>query len=63
MMYGERARINLTIFNSKQHLKNIWKDPSPDQRKSLREEFGDWMPKSVGYLDSEILFLDHFRSW
>ena len=58
MMYGERARINLTILNSKQHLKKIWKDLSPDQRKSLREEFGEWMSKSDGYLDSEILFLD-----
>ena len=43
MMYGERARINLTILNSKKHLKEIWKDLSPEQRKSLREEFGDWM--------------------
>ena len=43
MMYGERARINLTILNSKQHLKKIWKDLSPNERRSLREEFGDWM--------------------
>ena len=35
MMYGERARINLTILNSKKHLKEIWKDLSPEQRKSL----------------------------
>ena len=63
MMYGERARINLTILNSKKHLKEIWKDLSPEQRKSLREEFGDCMSKSDGFWDSEILFLDHYRSW
>ena len=63
MLYGERARINLTILNSKKHLKEIWKDLSPEQRKSLREEFGDWMCKSDGFLDNEILFQDHYRSW
>jgi len=63
MMYGERQRINLTIHNSKQSLKKRWKELSPEQRKCLREEFGDWIFKSDGFKDSDILFLDHYRCW
>ena len=47
MLYGERARINLTILNSKKHLKEIWKDLSPG--KKIFKRGGDWMSKSDGF--------------
>ena len=61
----ESIRLTLSIYHSKQDIKKRWKNLCPEFRKSIREEWGEYMNNSYpfeagseGYLE----FLDFFNS-
>ena len=62
----ESARLNLSLHHSKEDLKQRWGKISPDERRTLREEWGEYLnasyPFEVGN-DDEFTFLDSFKSW
>ena len=62
----ESARLNLSLHHSKEDLKQRWGKISPDIRRTLREEWGEYLntsyPFEVGD-DDEFKFLDSFKSW
>ena len=64
--YGESARLNLSLHHSKDDLKKRWSEISSDERRALREEWGEYLnesyPFEVGNND-EFIFLDSFKSW
>ena len=64
--YVESARLNLSLHHSKEDLKQRWGKISPDIRRTLREEWGEYLntsyPFEVGD-DDEFTFLDSFKSW
>ena len=64
--YVESARLNLSLHHSKEDLKQRWGKISPDIRRTLREEWGEYLntsyPFEVGD-DDEFKFLDSFKSW
>ena len=64
--YIESARLNLSLHYSKQDLKKRWSEISPNERRSIREEWGEYLnqsyPFEVGNND-DFTFLDCFKSW
>jgi len=64
--YVESARLNLSLHHSKEDLKERWSEISPEERRSLREEWGEYLnesyPFEVGNYD-EFTFLDSFKIW
>ena len=66
MTYTESARLNLSLHHSKEDLKQRWSELSPDARRSIREEWGDYMNDSYPFEegnDDNFTFLDSFKSW
>ena len=64
--YTESARLNLSLHHSKEDLKQRWSELSPDARRSIREEWGDYMNDSYPFEegnDDNFTFLDSFKSW
>jgi len=45
----ECARLTLSIHHSKQDLKQRWKNLSPEFRKSIREEWGEYLNNSYPF--------------
>ena len=61
----ESIRLNLSIHHSKDDLKKRWGKLTPETRKALREEWGNYLndsypfePESQGY----FIFTDFFNS-
>ena len=66
MTFTESARLNLSLHHSKEDLKERWSELSPDARRSIREEWGDYMNDSYPFEegnDDNFTFLDSFKSW
>ena len=66
MTFTESARLNLSLHHSKEDLKQRWSELSPDARRSIREEWGDYMNGSYPFEegnDDDFTFLDSFKSW
>ena len=66
MTYTESARLNLSLHHSKEDLKQRWSELSPYARRSIREEWGDYMNDSYPFEegnDDNFTFLDSFKSW
>lgn len=66
MTFTESARLNLSLHHSKEDLKQRWSELSPDARRSIREEWGDYMNDSYPFEegnDDNFTFLDSFKSW
>ena len=66
MTYTECARLNLSLHHSKEDLKQRWSELSPDARRSIREEWGEYLNESYPFeVDNEddFTFLDSFKSW
>jgi len=66
MTFTESARLNLSLHHSKEDLKQRWSELSPDARRSIREEWGDYMNDSYPFEegnDDDFTFLDSFKSW
>ena len=66
MTYTESARLNLSLHHSKEDLKQRWSELSPDARRSIREEWGEYLNESYPFEvgnDDEFTFLDSFKSW
>ena len=64
--YVESARLNLSLHHSKEDLKERWSEISPEERRTLREEWGDYMNDSYPFEegnDDNFTFLDSFKSW
>ena len=64
--YVESARLNLSLHHSKEDLKQRWSEISPDERRSLREEWGEYLNESYPFEagnDDEFTFLDFFKIW
>ena len=64
--YVESARLNLSLHHSKDDLKKRWSEISSDERRALREEWGEYLNESYPFEvgnDDEFIFLDSFRSW
>ena len=64
--FVESVRLNLSLHHSKEDLKQRWSELSPDARRSIREEWGEYLnesyPFEVGNED-DFTFLDSFKSW
>tara|TARA_B100000925_G_C21680298_1_gene333783 strand:- start:161 stop:397 length:237 start_codon:yes stop_codon:yes gene_type:complete len=66
MTFTESARLNLSLHHSKEDLKQRWSEISPEERRTLREEWGDYMNDSYPFEegnDDNFTFLDSFKSW
>ena len=66
MTFTESARLNLSLHHSKEDLKQRWSEISPEERRTLREEWGDYMNDSYPFEegnDDDFTFLDSFKSW
>ena len=64
--YVESARLNLSLHHSKDDLKKRWSEISADERRALREEWGEYLNESYPFEvgnDDEFIFLDSFKSW
>ena len=64
--YVESARLNLSLHHSKDDLKKRWSEISSDERRALREEWGEYLNESYPFEvgnDDEFIFLDSFKSW
>ena len=64
--YVESARLNLSLHHSKEDLKKRWSEISSDERRALREEWGEYLNESYPFEvgnDDEFIFLDYFKSW
>ena len=64
--YVESARLNLSLHHSKEDQKQRWGKISPDIRRTLREEWGEYLNESYPFEvgnDDEFTFLDSFKSW
>ena len=64
--YVESARLNLSLHHSKDDLKERWSEISSDERRALREEWGEYLNESYPFEvgnDDEFIFLDYFKSW
>ena len=64
--YVESARLNLSLHHSKEDLKQRWSEISPEKRRTLREEWGEYLNESYPFEvgnDDEFIFLDSFKSW
>ena len=64
--YVESARLNLSLHHSKEDLKQRWSEISQDYRRTLREEWGEYLNESYPFEvgnDDEFIFLDSFKSW
>ena len=64
--YGESARLNFSLHYSKDDLKKRWAYLSPDLRKSLRQEWGDYINNSYPFKEGEeeyFLFFDEHKLW
>ena len=64
--YVESARLNLSLHHSKEDLKERWSEISSDERRALREEWGEYLNESYPFEvgnDDEFIFLDSFKSW
>ena len=66
MTFTESARLNLSLHHSKEDLKQRWSEISPEERRTLREEWGEYMNDSYPFEegnDDNFTFLDSFKSW
>ena len=66
MTFTESARLNLSLHHSKEDLKQRWSEISPEERRTLREEWGDYMNDSYPFEegnDDNFTFLDSFKIW
>ena len=64
--YVESARLNLSLHHSKEDLKKRWIEISSEERRALREEWGEYLNESYPFEvgnDDEFIFLDSFKSW
>ena len=64
--YVESARLNLSLHHSKEDLKKRWSEICSDERRALREEWGEYLNESYPFEvgnDDEFIFLDSFKSW
>ena len=62
----ESLRLTLSIHHSKQDIKKRWKELCPEFRKSIREEWGEYLNESYPFVagnDDDFTFLDSFKSW
>ena len=64
--HSESARLNLSVHYAKENLKKRWSDFSPNERRTIREEWGDFLnnsyPFEVGN-DNYFNFLDYYKQW
>tara|TARA_A100001234_G_C12476314_1_gene321517 strand:+ start:290 stop:523 length:234 start_codon:yes stop_codon:yes gene_type:complete len=63
--YVESARLNLSLHHSKEDLKKRWSEICSDERRALREEWGEYLNESYPFEvgnDDEFIFLDSFKS-
>ena len=61
----ESIRLTLSIHHSKDDLKKRWKELSPEIRKSIREEWGDYLNDSYPFetgSEGHFIFADFFNS-
>ena len=66
MTFVESARLNLSLHYSKKDLKQRWSEISQDDRRTLRQEWGEYLNESYPFEvgnDDEFTFLDSFKSW
>ena len=64
--FVESARLNLSLHHSKEDLKQRWSEISQDDRRALRDEWGEYLNESYPFEvgnDDEFTFLDSFKSW
>ena len=64
--YVESARLNLSLHHSKEDLKKRWSEINQYERRTLREEWGEYLNESYPFEvgnDDEFTFLDFFKSW
>tara|TARA_B100000212_G_C27146266_1_gene435544 strand:+ start:421 stop:648 length:228 start_codon:yes stop_codon:yes gene_type:complete len=62
----ESLRLTLSIHHSKQDIKKRWKDLCPEFRKSIREEWGEYLNESYPFVagnDNNFTFIDSFKIW
>ena len=62
----ESARLNLSLHHAKEDLKQRWREISPEVRRSIREEWGEYLNESYPFEvgnDDEFTFLDSFKIW
>ena len=59
---GERLRLLLSLHTAKKDMKSRWKEMCPENRKVIREEWGDYWNDS--YIDDDLMcFLDYWKVW
>ena len=66
MTFTESARLNLSLHHSKEDLKQRWSEISPEERRTLREEWGEYLNESYPFEvgnDDDFIFLDSFKIW
>ena len=64
--HTESARLNLSLHHAKEDLKQRWNEISPDARRSIREEWGEYLKESYPFevgAAEDFPFLAHFTSW
>ena len=62
----ESARLNLSIHYTKEDLKRRWNEITPDARRTLREEWGDYINNSYPFEagdEDDFNFLDYHKQW
>ena len=65
MTHIESLRLTISIHHSKQDIKKRWKDLCPEFRKSIREEWGDYLNDSYPFetgSEGHFIFADFFNS-
>ena len=66
MTFTESARLNLSLHHSKEDLKQRWSELSPDARRSIREEWGEYLNESYPFevgKEDDFTFLNSFKIW
>ena len=62
----ESARLNLSVHYAKENFKHRWDEITPDERRIIREEWGDFMNNSYPFEegnDDDFSFLDYYKQW
>ena len=58
----ERMRLLLSNHTARNDMKSRWKDIQPEDRKVLREEWGNYINCSE-INNEDMCFLDYWKSW
>ena len=64
--FGESARLNLSLHYSKVDLKKRFLNLSPDFKKCLRQEWGDYINDSYPFKEGNaehFLFFNEYKIW